>query len=56
MEKSLIKITTWNEFEIRIELFGNGHYVRKEDISAFIEEHASDIALEVKSNLSNMGG
>lgn len=51
MEKQLIKITSWNEYEIRIELSGQGHYVPKEDIGKFIKEHANDIALEVQRNL-----
>ena len=51
MEKQLIKITEWNELEVRIELFGNGHYILKDKVSQFIKDHASDIALEVMSNL-----
>ena len=38
MEKHLIKITSWNEDEIRIELLGNGHYIKKDDVSDFIKK------------------
>lgn len=51
MEKQLINITDWNEREVRIELFGNGHYILKEDVSKFIKDRASDIALEVTKNM-----
>lgn len=52
MDKQLINITDWNEYEVRIEICGNGNYILKEDVGKWIRENAELIAMEVAYNLT----
>jgi hypothetical protein len=49
--KQLINITDWNKSEVRVEIFGNGNYIPKENISEWIRNNADRIASEVSSNI-----
>lgn len=50
MKNQILNIEEWNEHEIRIEISGNGHYIRKEDLTKFIRKNALILALEIKSH------
>lgn len=50
-QKQLINMTAWGDLEVRVELFGNGNYVLRENISEWIKKNADRIALEVTRNL-----
>ena len=49
--KQLINITDWSENEVRVEIFGNGSYIPKNDIGQWIRDNADRIATEVVSNI-----
>ena len=54
MSNQLINIIEWNQDEVRVEIFGNGHYIPKEHISDWIRENADKIAMEVRGNIKEM--
>ena len=54
MSKQLINIIEWNDMEVRVEIFGNGHYILKEHIGDWIRENVDRIVAEVNSNIEVM--
>ena len=51
-EKQLINITEWNAREVRIEIFGSGYYVLKDDVAEWIKCNVNKIVSEVTINMN----
>lgn len=47
MNKNLLTLQHWNEYEIRMEIDGNGHYIRKVDLGDWIKGNAKKMATEI---------